>query len=190
MSGRECVVDRCSDIVHAKGRCRAHYRQHLSGEMVWFLVKRMDHRTLIARTCTKCGLLLDARWFGRRREAGRRGTMTRCKKCQRSSRRVETSRAYREANRGRWAVSSAESMRRFQDATRPTAINNRKEWTSRDLETLADPDLSLYEKALLLGRTYSAVTARAHLIGARSRTALGDPTRQEWVIRLATQDAP
>ena len=190
MSGRACLVDRCSGIVHARGRCRAHYKQHLSGETVWFLVRRMDHRTLVARTCTGCGLLLDARWFGPRREAGRRGTMTRCKKCQVSSSKAETQAAYREANRGRWAVASAESKRRFQDATKPSAVNNRKEWTSRDLETLADPDLSLYEKALTLGRTYSAVTARAHLIGARSRTALGDPTRQEWVIRLATQDAP
>lgn len=138
-------------------------------------------RTLLAKTCPDCGLLLQARWFTFRRARGGKWN-TKCVRCE---------------PRGSWrpsATKQAENDRtnkRFAAAmhaiTRPRAERHGEPWMEADDQTLQDPDLTLLEKALRLERTYGATATRCKAMGYSSKKGLGDPKHGHWIIRLPEQ---
>jgi len=58
-------------------------------------------------------------------------------------------------------------------------------YLAADHSILADPDLSQFEKAKLLQRTYDGTCSAIHRFGYTSRHGRGDPSGSEWFI-----DAP
>lgn len=136
---------------------------------------RPGRRRLIAKTCPKCGLLLDASWFTRAHYGNWVSTCSRCKPDYHANKSQERQRR-----------SGADIQREFvakqQALTLPTASNRGKEWTAKDDAVLADPDLTVLEKALRLRRTYVAVRGESHRRGYTSRIGKGDPMKGRWVI--------
>jgi hypothetical protein len=135
----------------------------------------IGNRTLVAKTCTKCGLLLDASWF-RSRGTKRVGhTASRCRKC-----------AVADLGRRQKVMRySNRFSEKLQNASLETATNSRKEWTGAEIEVLHDMTLTNFEKAIRLGRTYYGVNAAMCKLGLRERKPqLGDPTEAQWFIRL------
>lgn len=136
-------------------------------------------RPLIAKSCVACGLLLPSDWFAWRNAT--RTWASRCKKC--ASQYVNR---YRkgpdDAERKRRARSSSESYRRFQATSLERATNRRQPYTAEDHKVLADPDLTLHQKALRLGRSYAAVADACSVSGYKSHVGLGDAEKDIWVI--------
>lgn len=144
-------------------------------------------RRLLARTCPECGLFLDGRWFER---GGPPRWTTVCARCK--SRRSAAIADPEKVKRGaKMRAASARAIHaRLQAATLPYAVNNRKEYTEADYQVLADPELTAFEKAIRLGRTYSAVCQMVHTAGYRSKVGRGDPLKGQWFIHFQrTQEA-
>lgn len=128
-------------------------------------------RPLVAKSCSKCGLLLAAVWF-----AFHRGEWhSACKRCEGSGRapRPRTSRQVEQTRT---------SFERRQAMTLEHATNRGQPWTESDHRVLADPDLTLVEKALSLGRTYSGTVNACAGAGYGSKVGLGDPERDQWYV--------
>ncbi len=121
----------------------------------------VGERRLLAKTCSGCGLLLDAEWY-RPARPGRPVTKRLCRKC----------------------TSTERGMRQPWDA-RPVETEGPRtkyEWTDADVAILDREDLSLNEMAQALGRTYAAVSTARRTFGARARwTPLPDPV-EAWRI--------
>jgi hypothetical protein len=62
------------------------------------------------------------------------------------------------------------------------AENHCNPWTEDDYKTLADPDLTAFQKALVLKRTYTSVHSAVARMGFKSKVGLGDPERDQWLI--------
>lgn len=105
----------------------------------------INGRPMIAKTCTVCGRLRSAIWYGRTR----RGTQwsSHCRDCVNAR------------NRGR-TPGRADSRKTlfYQEFTLPSADRHRHEYTDADMEVLADPGLTVVEKALKIRRTYYATS--------------------------------
>jgi hypothetical protein len=126
-------------------------------------------RNVLAKTCRKCGLLLDGSWFIIKTKSGVGST---CRKC--------ASRAsVRRAKSGSIRSPYAE---RAQAITLPSAENVGQEYTEADHEKLADPTITALGKALILKRSYYAVRGALRANGYKSREPLGDPTLEQWRI--------
>ncbi len=134
----------------------------------------VGRRPLVAKTCTQCGLLLDATWFG---HDNRGCWKTECRRCrQERTHKPETQ-----------SVASKRAQRnneRLQALSLPYAIRHREVYVERDDEVLRDPDLSNIEKAITLGRTYKAVTQAVSYRGHSSKPYRGDPADVQWIISL------
>lgn len=134
-------------------------------------------RTLLAKTCPKCGWLLDARFFYR--SNSRDGISKRygsdCSWCV-----VENHRKRRKAG-----ASDKRSKWIHRESDWDTS-NSWKEWTNRDLETLSDPTKTLRSKARSLKRTYGAISNRASVEGFRSMREISMPEKSEgqWQIQF------
>lgn len=130
-------------------------------------------RRLLAKTCLDCGLLLEATWFGFNSHS--RSWRPSCGRCRPSPQ--ARPRTKKEAARV-----ARESSARLQAASLPTATNHRNSWVEKDHEVLADPDLTRFEKAVRLGRTYLAVVHQCTSNGYDSRRGRGDPIKGQWII--------
>lgn len=104
-------------------------------------------RTLIAKTCKECGLLLGGEWFRLRRD----GYSPECRRC---CGRISASSRERRKDAAR-ANESAYTAK-LQAFTLDRAENHRKEWTDADITVLADVSKTVLEKAVELKRTYLA----------------------------------
>jgi DNA-binding CsgD family transcriptional regulator len=138
-------------------------------------------RILVAKTCSRCGLLLDASWFGFRAGSDRRGQrLSACRKCLASETKEYTRRT----------KAPTKFQQKLQAVTLEKATNLGKEWTSSELELIADPNRTNFEKAIILGRSYYGVATRCAKLGLRSRKEeLGDPTDDQWIIKLRAEIA-
>lgn len=140
----------------------------------------VGNRTLVARTCARCGLLLDASWFCKRGTRRIGHLSQHCRKCS----------AAATANGNKRHRYSQKFADRLQAITLETAVNNRKEWTTAEMAVVADPDRTTFEKAVTLGRTYYGVASRSAALDLRSRKEpVGDPTEAQWFIRLRAEMA-
>lgn len=136
-------------------------------------------RPLLAKTCPACGLLLQEKWFehdGRKRSC----RVRECKRCRMEARNAKGyTRRDSESRQNGWA----DVHKRWQEITRERAERNGQPWLESDMEVLADPDMTLFQKALALRRTYAATQQAAHKFEFPSKTpALGDPERDQWLI--------
>lgn len=136
-------------------------------------------RLLIAKTCPKCGLLLDAFWFLKTKSGGHAGMWTTyCRKCSGSGKRDDQGKARdRKHQSARLAVLQRLSLRH--------AERKGEEWTEADQRVLADPDLTVFEKSALTRRTYFATANAIERYGHKfSKPDIGDPKDSQWAIHL------
>lgn len=140
-------------------------------------------RRLLARSCSKCGLLLEAARFGLSNQGRWRVICVHCRAVDEQLR----AKPY-EPNEVDQARARA-NIQKLQAITLPSATSHRQPWTEKDHEVLADPDLTGLEKALRLGRTYMAVSSQCRDHGYRSRHGQGDPVKGQWVIDNPNESA-
>lgn len=136
-------------------------------------------RPLIARTCRYCGKLLAAKWFtAEAKPNGGEVWTTACRKC---------ASVANHAGRPRPPKTDADrdSRRRSTDAlqriSQTTATRKGQVWLDTDHGVLSNPDLSLLEKAVTLGRTYFATASACSKGGYASKVGLGSVDDQ-WLI--------
>jgi hypothetical protein len=142
-------------------------------------------RPLIAKTCTKCGLLLASEWFAFMPARGGVPAHWRisCKKCVSAS-------GYASVKKGtnnykgsdRYKQKTAQSRKRLQDLTTSRATRSGQDWIEADYKVLQDPDLTLLEKALKLGRSYNAVAIMCSRQNYKSHVGLGSAEKDQWYI--------
>ena len=125
------------------------------------------NRTLIARTCKQCGLLLPAAWF-RLRNAW----VGKCKKCE-----SDNAAARPQRSDSAWA-----NMAIFQEISLKTADRNKFDYTSEDEVVLLDENMTVLEKAVALRRTYFAVRAALFVRGIKDFKRLGKKELDQWFI--------
>jgi hypothetical protein len=137
-------------------------------------------RPLVAKTCTRCGLLLAGSWF--RFNKATLKWASDCRAC--ASKRVcEANRTERQERPDRGADRSRRLLQRMQQVTRERAERHGEPYTEADYETLADTSLTDFQKALRLKRSYSGVKNARRAAGLKSMPqGLGDPERDIWVI--------
>lgn len=128
-------------------------------------------RRLLAKTCPTCGLLLDASWFGLNHAGHGKGWRKECTRCR-----------PRHGDQRPWANTDTKALSEKLQAASIPAPNHGKPWLEADHAILADPDLSVIEKARRLGRTYYATMSACTDNGYRSRIGKGDPMKGVWVI--------
>ena len=147
-----------------------------------FVTGPIGRRTLLARTCYGCGLLLDASWFTRYRTKVSCGWGSRCVRC--VAARVGNKAMRKRANGSRYRSSGSkfQSRARMQDLTRPRATRHGQPYIGKDFDVLANADLTILQKALILGRTYAGTQTALSKNGWASKTGLGDPANGTWFI--------
>lgn len=139
----------------------------------------ISNRPLVAKSCTTCGFLLPAEWFNFIETRGMKGWHSSCRKCLSRKASAHQSRVKKPSDFSlvRAYVAKADAL------TVPLAVNTRKEYTEADHAILSDPELTNLEKALRLGRTYTAVASYVRKSGYKShRHALGNPEHDKWWI--------
>lgn len=139
----------------------------------------LNGRTLLARTCIKCGELQDAKLF----PVAHKGMFTTPRnKCRFCLSREAVERDRKKGRKNNYA-SSNENYKRNQALTLPTAVRNGFEYTDRDLEILSNPSMTLFEKAIRMQRTYAATCTAATLGGHESSgNKLENRDFMKWVI--------
>lgn len=140
---------------------------------------RVGARPLVARTCPKCGLLLSAKWYllqGKSKKRGGDHWSALCRKCKSENaprRYAESTEANRKAARKSFDAQQARTLPLAEKAGQP--------YTLADHAVLSDPDLTNFEKAITLKRTYSAVVGAVQVNRYRSRRGLGK-IEDRWII--------
>lgn len=127
-------------------------------------------RSLLAKTCRACGLLLPGGWFHLRTK----GFAVDCKKC--------ASDAAYSRQRNSTNHDSSLSGRRRQAISLLTADRSKFEYTAEDEVVLADAELTALEKAIALRRSFFAVRAALFARGIKSSKVLGDKEIDQWLI--------
>ena len=137
-------------------------------------------RRLLAKTCIGCGLLLDASWFSK--SNGGRKWLHRCTRCIQVS--ATTGEKYQQSNgyRKDGGSSARATAARLQKITRERASRHGYPWLEADHVILRDSTLTAFEKAIRLGRTWSATHLAVSQNGYTSRVGKGDPMHGVWRI--------
>lgn len=132
-------------------------------------------RRLLAKTCLGCGLLLPAHWYTLRGSGGglKRGWTDRCSRCFGRSKQPRPSTA---------GDGMSHSRKELQRITRERANRHGEPWIDADHLVLRDSTLTIFEKAIALGRSYEATTVACSANGYVSRVGKGDPMHGVWQI--------
>lgn len=138
-------------------------------------------RTLLAKTCTRCGLLLPADWFGRRSDRGWRPHCVRCS-IPDKEKQYDKSKQWQRSNSEKASAASKAHYKVMQKITRDRASRHGYPWNESDVPVLKDSSLSAFEKALKLKRSYSSVRNQCVKEGYSSKVGKGDPTLARWII--------
>ena len=139
-------------------------------------------RTILARTCLGCGLLLPDSWYWKR---GENGKFTTCKACYSSSHQSKQKSipdAVKEERRRAALRRVAAYQKKAQEISLPGAERSGQEYTEADHVVLADRTLSNLAKALKLKRTFIATTQAVYGNGYSSALPATDPEREQWLI--------
>lgn len=142
---------------------------------------RPGGRTLVAKSCKTCGQLLSSYWFAPERAGGRRQWRASCKRCDPAHLRSPNSPARVAARSAGKSDSSRQSGRALQTMSMKTAKKRGEPYTDKDHAIMADPDLTLLEKAVATERTYFSATFFCSKNGYRSRVGIGSPT-DAWTV--------
>lgn len=129
-------------------------------------------RTLLAKTCSTCGLLLDASSFYKESSTnkGLHYTRTRssCKWCV-----------------SRWNDhKDGEYSRGQQDLSLPTSGRSNFQYMQSDHDICSDASTTLLQKARAMERTYYATLTFVKRNKYTSKTRLGDKTESQWRIEF------
>jgi hypothetical protein len=124
---------------------------------------------LIAKSCSECGKVRDARYFPRRANGGRNYD-TYCSICSNRRRRIR-----------RPDVTCQELL---QEVTFPQAVNEGKRYESADMEVIEDMTLSEVEVALSIGRSYYAIRTKRSSMGLLPPRPRKDMPDSEWRLIL------
>lgn len=135
-------------------------------------------RPLLAQTCPDCGLLLQEKWF----QADKRGRCRTCKRCRETDRQSRGIFRKRSPETAKKKDSKMARYHHWQQVTIDRAENRGQPWTEKDMQVLADPDLTIFQKALMLKRTWAGVQVAAQKSGFKNKVGLGDPERDQWLI--------
>lgn len=144
----------------------------LWGGKVSAAANQIGSRTLIAKTCTRCGEFLSADWFSpaRDRSGGYSYRRSWCRKCN-------------SVRGGASTVRDRPDVVRRQSETAAAAERSHMEYTQADFKVLADTNLSIAMKAAALGRSYFAITKAMNRLGiSNPQTRLDDEVFETWVI--------
>lgn len=145
-------------------------------------------RTLLAKTCPRCGLL----WGGGEFQPMARGFHPLCRACRSAERRAATAAPARAGYRQAYVAAMEEVTRSLATQTKPYRASSGEPWTERDLASLGDRTLTTPEVAAKLGRTWQAVHAACKRYDVRRprEVATRLPTGR-WQIEFAgaTRDA-
>lgn len=141
----------------------------------------VGNRTLLARTCSKCGWLLDAKFFNKTRHTN--GTLiwrpvcAWCRSKQVMERRKVT---------GRQASRPAKT-RSHRENPNPTRAGFG--WTVEDHIVASDPTKTILQKAIETKRSYGAITSACAKNDYRSLPTglLGDRADGQWQLRFVTR---
>lgn len=135
--------------------------------------RAVGSRTLIARTCTVCGLLLPASWFSIKKRNG--GRLSQCRKC-------SPAQKYANGTTVKTRRNSREYADKAQALTLETATRKGLEYTESDHAIMSDPTNTALSKALAMNRTYAATATALSANGYKSARALGDTLTDQWLI--------
>lgn len=139
---------------------------------------KIGGRPLVAKTCIGCGKLMSGDSFGWVHTT--RSWQTYCKWCRSSDSSEYHQRNYHPlSNAARRTSKYQESL---QDLTLQSAGRGWNPYLDADERILADPDLTVLEKALALGRTYHATMSALSRRDIKSHRSLGDQERDRWHI--------
>lgn len=135
-------------------------------------------RTLVAKTCIKCGLVLSGHCFTRKgKGTGKQWYESACRKC------LNVTNVTRQNNVGKYREMERKRTDAYQEASLPTADRAGQEYTDQDHRVLADRTLTTLEKAIATRRTYKGVASSIHRLGYTSRPDLAAILRDgRWVI--------
>lgn len=139
---------------------------------------KIGHRTLVAKTCPGCGHLLSSKWFTRRSNGQSSRECTRCL----------TAKGYAPTRRSLEREVAAQRNRTLTEGSvNASASRSWFPWLQKDLDVIADPLLTLEDKALLVGRTYGATKLKCRELGfsSKRKNGLGDPLKDGWKIEGA-----
>lgn len=142
-------------------------------------------RRLLAKTCPQCGLLLTTEWwifYRGTNSKGQGGWASKCTRCNSINARPWNRANMTPEKAKQRTLAARRSEAKFQAFTKDRAHRNREPWTEDDHKVLSNSDLTAFEKAISLGRTYSAVRTMCYKGGYKSRVGLGDPSNGEWII--------
>lgn len=134
-------------------------------------------RRLLAKTCIGCGLLLDGSWFA---STGRRGWRSQCSRC--ISRTKTETKDKRPPRKPESPTAIKSRTDRIQAITRERANRHGFPWIDADHVVLRDTSLTVFEKAIRLGRTYLAAKQAVTKYSYTSRVGKGDPMKGVWHI--------
>jgi hypothetical protein len=176
--GDRCTAAQLAEALPGRTPIAIYNRRRLLGLKVLepneLKPQKLGARPLVAKTCTTCGLLLQAEWYRWRPKD--RCWSSSCRRCM--GNRTGQWFAENPAPRGE---RSASFVQRMQLLTHPLARRRGEPYTDADQRVLSDPELSLLQKAVRLERTYAGVATECALNGYRSHVGLGEPT-DVWVI--------
>lgn len=126
-----------------------------------------NNRTVLAKSCTGCGLLLDAEWFPRRRRQPYPNALKpSCIRCTN-----DNSYQYQRERERRRASHQVDM-----------APRSGTQWTSAEDDLICRSDLSVLDMAKMLGRTYEAVHSRRRRVQAPSLAIQRVEPVVTWVI--------
>lgn len=130
-------------------------------------------RTLLGKTCRRCGVLRGGAEFNR---SGVKVSAV-CRFCKAETRRPDDRQA------------RENEVRALAKRVRvPYRAHHAEEYTTADMDVLADPTLTIAEKAARLGRTYAATSMAVQVHGFSSKIEPRVEPRGVWVIDGVTSD--
>lgn len=135
------------------------------------------HRPLLAKSCTKCGLILPADWF--KFAANEKRWSSWCRRCHGAAR---TTHKQTEGGAARNRKHARAYQAKAQAITLATATRKNYEYTEADHTVLSDESMTNLGKALKLGRTYNAVCSAVSLKGYSSLRPISSPVFEQWII--------
>lgn len=139
-------------------------------------------RTIIAKTCARCGLVFPGSRFSPVTRGEGAYTSAACKKClaESAARWASSNPSVIAARNGRAKPRKRVRHAELQNLTALTADRRGEPYTEADYEVLRDPSLSMLGKALRLHRTYAAVSSECFRSGISTAREVSEI--EAWLI--------
>lgn len=131
-------------------------------------------RTVLAKTCPKCGLLRSGEWFG----VNKGVCAAHCRTCSSDSARHYADTEMRDSRAAAYRASA-------QAITAANATRSGQEYTDSDIRVLEDRTLTDFQKALALKRSYAAASTARRSMGFLSSAArLSELQTGTWFVNV------